>query len=295
MELDLEYLAYWFRENKKNLRKNLLYYWCVSIEKLEELQSKDFIKDEDLAKDGFYLSRLLRKLVDPDKEDEKQLKIARYEALKEIEKTVNKIIEINTDFFSKNDENYKDIYCVSKDKGLNNYRDYLINAIFSFYLSRYNFIQAFKFAWKFRKSLIWQILMPRLLGSLFASAILIITSAEMWKFLEGIKKLYSILPLIFGVFFIAFYVIFLDMKNITPKLEIKNKLYRFFLFLIISGVESTILAYIVILLQEQTSFISKNLNISIDLSDIGLMSVLILLIGIIMNIFWQKETIPKPL
>ena len=296
MELDLEHLAYWFRENKGNLRKNLLYCWCVNVDNIENLKIKGFIKDENLARDGFYLSRLLRKLVDPDKEDEKQLKIARYKALKEIEETVNKIVELNTDFFSKIDKNYEDIYCVSKDRyALNNYRDYLINAIFSFYLSRYNFIQAFQFALKFKKSLLWQILMPRLLGSLFASTILIITSAEIWNFIEGIKNLYSTIPLLLGIVFIFFYVVVLDMRNIVPTLRIKSKIRRFFLFLIISGIESTTLAYTVILLQKQTNFISNKININMDWLDIALMSISILLIGIIMNIFWQKETIPKPL
>jgi len=218
------------------------------------------------------------------------------ESLKNIEKTVKTIIELNEDFFLKRDTDYNDIYCINQDKdGLNNYRDYLTYSIFSFFLSRYNSIYAFKFAWKFKKSLIWQILMPRLLGSLFASAILIITSAEIWKFLEGIKNIYGFILLLLSIIFILFYVIFLDMKNILPRIHALSKIVRFLPFFVISMLESFTIAYFIILLQLQTHFISNKLTLNLNFLDITLMALSILLIGIIMNIFWQKETIPKPL
>ncbi len=289
----LDELAYWFEKEYKSLsnkeKKDLLIYECLNFKKIDE---DGRIEDKKRAKAGVLTSRFLKKLINPDKEDLKSLLYARYKCLKNLENTINTIVNDNKDYFSKDlckKEKNKHICCQIDGYGQENIRKFLIESIFSFYLSRYNFKQALKFALMSDKKLILYFALPRLLGSIFASSILVLTATEIWLFLNKVNYFYSI----FSLIFVFFYILMLDMKNIMPQINIFSKILRVFPVLIIGFIESFIFAYFLAFIQIKTNFLGQEIDINI--SFILNLSLTIFLIGIIMNIFWQKDTIPKPL
>ncbi len=289
----LDQLAYWFETEyiklPKEERKNLLIYECLSLEKIEKYVEP---VDKNKATNGVLISRFLKKLVNPEKEDEKALIFARFKSLKNIENTVNTIVEDNKEYFQKFlcKENQNYLCCEKDGYGQENVRKTLIYRIFSFYLSRYSFLSALKFSLLADKRLLFYLYLPRLLGSILASSILVITASEIWVF---ISKLQGALYILSTVLFSFLYIVLLDMKNIVPQINLINKVLRAFPVIFIGLLESYMFAFLLANIQRKKNFLEK--SIYINLEYILSLAATILLIGIIMNIFWQKETIPKPI
>jgi len=283
----LEKLAYWYESKYKELsekvRENALFYECVS--------NPENLKEEI----GVCVSVFLKKLINPDENDKKALIVCRFKSLNKIENTVFELVNDNKNYFQEKDEKIKS-KCFEKQfekYGSTNLRRYLKEQIFSFYLERYNFKKAFWFALKFDKKLLFYFAMPRLIGALLASIIILITSSELWEFSKKLVLLNHWLFTIIDMIFVLLYVIFLDMKDLLPKINFWQRVVRGIWFLIIGFFESLLMVLILIFLKNKTQFLSTfKIN---TLSDILFLSSIVLLIAVIMNIFWQKETIPKPL
>lgn len=301
--LSLDKLAEWYEKYYRFLdekyKKNALVYECFEEENLKNKS----IDEQKILKAGIYISTLLKRLINPDEIDKKVLRIARYRSLQEVESMIIQIVNDNEEYFSA-DKNLSN-GCFKVDEfGSSKVREHFKEGIISFFLERYNIYQALKLSKKFYGynflRLTKVLVLPRLLGTILGSAVVILTAEEVWRFVQEISKS----TMSFFLFFIAtltfslFYIIFLDMKVIVPELRIRQKLKRSIIVLAIGLFESTIISFFLFLIEDNYKFLQSvklKLSLTFGFKFCSLMASLILLIAIIMNHFWQKETIPKPL
>lgn len=301
--LSLDKLAEWYetcyRFLDEKYKKNALVYECFEEENLKNKS----IDERKILETGIYISTLLKRLINPDGIDRKALRIARYGSLQKVESTIIQIVNDNKEYFSA-DRNFS-IGCFKVDVfGSNRVREHFREGIISFFLERYNIYQALKlskmfYGYNFLK-LVKILVLPRFLGTILGSAVVVLTAEEMWRFVQEISKsnisffFFFIATLIFSLL----YVVLLDMKVIVPELRMGQKLKRSIVVLTIGLFESTIISFFLFLIEDRYKFLQSvkvKLSLTFGFKFCLLMASLILLIAIIMNHFWQKETIPKPL
>jgi hypothetical protein len=299
----LDELARWYEKYyctlSEKYKKNALVYECFKEENLKNKSPEE----RRILETGIYISTFLKKLLNPNEKDKKALRIARYRSIQHIENTVVQIINDNKDYFSTCKNLNKGCFRVD-EFGSKKVREYFKGMIISFFLERYCLFEACKLSKKFfglkNFKLLEFFLFPRLLGTILGSAILVLTAEELWSFTYNLSK---DLPGFICFFFLAvisiiLYIALLDMKSIVPELNIGIRLKRALLFVLFIGFPvSFLISYMLVQIQNKYKFlqITQQSSSILDLKFTCLLSAITLLIAIIMNHFWQKETIPKPL
>ena len=165
-----------------------------------------------------------------------------------------------------------------------------------FLLRRYAWWYSCKIWFKYnRKSFaFFNLLLPRLLGTILIGFLVLTTSEEMWLFPSkiyiGDKMLYFTL-LIIGVF-VSWLYLFIECRNINGKISFLTILGRSSWVLFIGAVYSLIISNFIIVPVFGTYIVGEYVTC---FQTKLLFSSLALFIGIFIQIFWEEKTITEPL